>query len=226
MAGEYYDAAGLIAAMMGRGGLCTGLAWIDGHLGGMWRAAGVDGRELAARMERFEIEGELLEKLARAAHEAFCEGKRRDGWTFGPVRDNAKKIHPLLKDYAEIEETYKVANRATVRNIPRKLAAAGCAMAPARGGAEPIALTEEQIERMAELEHELWMEDRLAAGYVLGKETAAEPKRSPYLVAWKDLPESIREIDRDLVRAIPGILARAGYGVVRIGGGGATGSRI
>lgn len=173
-------------------------------------------------MEQLQVEGELLEKLARAAHEAFCEGKRRDGWTYGPVRDNAKKVHPLLKDYAEIDETYKAVNRSSVRNIPRKLAAVSCVMTPTPGDTPSIEFTPGEIERMAEVEHELWMEDRLAAGFTLGKEASQELKRSPYLVAWKELPEAIREIDRDMVRAMPGILARAGYGVVRVGNGGAT----
>ena len=177
----------------------------------------VDGKEFRKLLQQFEVEGELLEKLARAAHEVYCEGKKRDGWTYGPVRDNAKKIHSLLKDYAELEETYKDANRTTVRNIPRKLAAAGYAMTPATGAEPPVTFSVEDIEPMAEVEHELWMADRAEAGFRLGEPMPSDPKRNPYMVTWKDVSEDIKVIDRDLVKGIPAILARAGFGVVRVG---------
>lgn len=32
-------------------------------------------------------------------HEAWCETKRRDGWTFGLVKDPAAKTHPCLVSY-------------------------------------------------------------------------------------------------------------------------------
>lgn len=161
------------------------------------------------------MQGEVLERLARAAHEVFCAGKLRDGWRYGPTRDNARKVHPLLKDYAELEETHKEANRATVRGIPEKLGAVGLAIGEGPGGGE--VLTRDQVERMAELEHERWMAERRRAGYTLGEPTAADPRRSPDLVAWADLAESVRQIDRDLVAGIPEILSRAGMRVVRAG---------
>jgi hypothetical protein len=176
----------------------------------------VDAREFQALVQKLELDGELLEKLAAAAHAVFCAGKTRDGWTYGPVRDDAKKIHPLLVPFEELPETYKDANRVTVRTIPTKLAAAGYVMIPARSNDPPWQFPGEDLERLARLEHELWMADKLAAGFTLGPPTPEEPKRSEYLVPWDDVPEPIKEIDRDLIRGIPTILAEAGYTIVRL----------
>ena len=167
-------------------------------------------------VQQIELEEDLLERLAAAAHDAYCEGKLRDGWKCGPVRDDERKIHPLLVPYHELAETYKQANRVTVRNIPRKLAAAGYVMLPSRSNETPLTFPGEDLEELAELEHQLWMEERLANGYTLGEPTKEDPMRNPYLVPWEQVPDEIRQIDRDLIRAIPGILARAGYAIVKV----------
>lgn len=177
----------------------------------------VHGKELRYLMDPFISEGELMEKLAEAAHDLYREGKVRDGWTYGPVRDDSKKVHNLLVPYAELPEAYKEANRTTVRNIARKLAAVGLAMVPAKGQTARCALTPAEIERMAEVEHELWMTQRIAAGVTLGPDSSAA-RTNPYLVPWEKVPEEIKVIDRDLVRGIPALLARAEYAVVRGGG--------
>ncbi len=61
----------------------------------------VDGHRFVALMQEAELEGELLERLAEGAHDVFCAGKRRDGFTLGP-RDATKKTHPLLVPYAGV----------------------------------------------------------------------------------------------------------------------------
>jgi hypothetical protein len=120
-------------------------------------------------------------------------------------------VHNLLVPFAELPDSIKESNRATVRRIPQKLGAAGLIIA-GQAQKTPVALTARDVERMAEVEHELWMKQRLATGITLGPESA---QTNPYLVPWLDLPESIREIDRDLVRAIPALLAKAGLSLER-----------
>jgi RyR domain-containing protein len=38
----------------------------------------------------------------RELHEAWLRSQRANGWTYGPVRDNAAKVHPLLVDYDDM----------------------------------------------------------------------------------------------------------------------------
>jgi hypothetical protein len=178
----------------------------------------VDGREFLSLAQQIELEGDLLEKLAEAAHDIYCEGRIGDGWRLGP-RNDAEKTHPLLVPYADLPETYKEANRVNVRNIPKKLAAAGYVMIPSRSSEPPLELPAEDLETLARLEHELWMEDRFAAGFTLGAPTDEDPRRNPYLVEWKEVPEEIKNTDRDLIKGIPQIAARAGYAIVKLHGG-------
>ena len=49
-------------------------------------------------------------------------------------------------------------------------------------------------------------------------ETDRTKKLHNVLVPWKELPEDEKEKDRDLVRGIPVILARAGYAIVKVNG--------
>lgn len=37
-------------------------------------------------------------------HEAWCEFKRADGWTYGDTKDGDAKTHPCLVPYAELPE--------------------------------------------------------------------------------------------------------------------------
>ena len=63
-----------------------------------------------------ELDEELLiltEELARNTHEVWSQGRIREGWTYGPVRDDAKKQTPCLVDYDELSESEKDYDRNT-----------------------------------------------------------------------------------------------------------------
>ncbi len=175
----------------------------------------VDGREFLALAQQLELEGEVLEELAEAAHGAWWESRKREGWKLGP-RNDARKTSPLLKPYSELDEIYKDSNRVMVRNIPTKIAAAGYIMVPARSEEPPLNFPGDALERLAELEHELWVESKFEQGFTLGRPTPENPRRHEHLVDWAEVPDEVKEIDRDLVRAFPLILARAGYAVVKL----------
>ncbi|HTY57050.1 MAG TPA: RyR domain-containing protein, partial [Candidatus Binataceae bacterium] len=128
----------------------------------------VEADQFQSLVQQIELEGELLERLAAAAHKVHCDGKRRDGWKQGPVRDDLKKIDPLLIDYAALPEMYKESNRETVRTIPDKLAEAGYVMIPARSDSQLVEFPKDDIEKLARFEHERWMADKLASGFTLG----------------------------------------------------------
>ena len=70
-------------------------------------------------------------------------------------------------------------------------------------------------EMLAEAEHARWTVERLLAGWTLGEKRDVAGKVSPYLVSWASLPDDVKEWDRRAVRAIPKLLAGAGYEVER-----------
>jgi hypothetical protein len=177
----------------------------------------VNGLEFLSLVHEIELSGELLERLAAAAHAVFCQGKERDGWKFGDKKSEQEKTHPLLCPYAAIPEQFKESNRTTVRNIPQKLRKAGYVMIPSRSNEPAIEFPGDDLETLTMYEHELWMDGQLSAGVRLGNATPEDLKRNEYLLPWDKLPEGIKQIDRDLIRGIPTILAQAGFAVMRVG---------
>lgn len=176
----------------------------------------VHGEEFLSIVQQIVLTPELTEHLAAAAHDIYCTGKKRDGWKFGLEKCETKKTHPWLIPYNELPEIAKDANRITVRSIPRKLAAAGYVMIPARSNEPALTFPGDDLEKLAEFEHQLWMESKLAAGFTRGKPTPENPKQNEYLVPWDDVSDEIKQIDRDLVKGIPEILEKAGYAVTKL----------
>jgi len=82
-------------------------------------------------------------------------------------------------------------------------------------GSETTELEPEEIEMLARAEHDRWIEDRLRQGWRFGLRRDVAAKLSPYLVAWEELAEGVRDLDRDSVRAIPHLLAESGLKIVR-----------
>ncbi len=55
----------------------------------------------------------LIEELAKNVHEVWSQNRIRDGWTYGPVRDDTLKKHPCLVPYDQLPESEKDYDRAT-----------------------------------------------------------------------------------------------------------------
>lgn len=176
----------------------------------------VDARDFLALVQRPDLEGDLLERLARAAHEVYREGLEARGFVWGEDSDDERKVSDSLIGFDELLEFKKEQNRRNVRDIPAKLARIGCVMVPARPGLPPFALTAEEIELLSHEEHDRWMRD-LGPGWRHGVPTDKPHRVSEAYLPWAELTETQRDKDRDLVREMPTILDRAGYAVVRTG---------
>ena len=68
---------------------------------------------------------ENLETLAEAEHDGWADQKRMEGWTFDPVRDNARRTHNLLIPYRELPQHQKEKDRNAIRLYPRLAREAG-----------------------------------------------------------------------------------------------------
>ena len=89
--------------------------------------------------------------------------------------------------------------------VPRPLAARG---------PPGFTFTRGQVESLAKREHDRWKADLLADGWVLGAVKDPNSRRHSKLVSWEQLTEDDREKDRSAVRAIPTVLARAGFEIL------------
>jgi hypothetical protein len=175
----------------------------------------VDGKAFLSLVQQVRLEGTLLEALAEAAHEVYRERMEADGYVYGPIRDEKEKTRPALVAYTQLPENLKESNRRNVRDIPAKLAASNYIMIPARSNEPPFNFPEGSLEELAEAEHERWMQSLEDEGWEYESVTDEARKKHQCLVPWKDLPEDEREKDRELVRGIPKILARAGYAIIK-----------
>jgi ppGpp synthetase/RelA/SpoT-type nucleotidyltranferase len=119
-------------------------------------------------------------------------------------------IDPALADWDQLPDDFRNSNLQKADHIGEKLRRIGCIAAPEGAPGERATFTPEDIEAMAELEHGRWTAERLLAGWTWGEKRDPARRTSPYLVAWRELPEAIREIDRQAVRQIPDVLATVG----------------
>jgi len=80
---------------------------------------------------------DVLERLARNAHEAWARERLADGWRWGPRRDEAAKLHPSLVPYEELPEEEKKYDRIAVGETLKALVALGFRIQgpSAKGGA-------------------------------------------------------------------------------------------
>ncbi len=177
----------------------------------------VDGKNFLSLVQQVELEGQMIENLAEAAHEVFCEGMKARGFHYGPKTDETLKTHSALLPFTELPEYLKEQNRQNVRDIPNKLALAGYIMIPARSNEPPFNFPGKSLEILAQVEHERWMQSKVDAGWAYAPETDKTKKWNQCMVPWGKLAEDEKKKDRDMVRGIPVILTRAGYAIVKAG---------
>jgi hypothetical protein len=150
------------------------------------------------------------EVLARAIHEDYIHHQRGLGHT--------PDTNPSMVPWDQLSEDLKESNRKQADHIGVKLEAVGCGLKLLFDwDAELFVFTTEEIERLAEMEHERWHQDRKAEGWTYAPEPKDEKRKtSPHMVHWADLPDGIREYDRNTVRGLPSFLARAGLQIYRL----------
>ena len=121
-----------------------------------------------------------------------------------------------MVDFFALPEEEQEQNRDTVRHIHSKLAASGYIMIPERVNEPDFEFPDSYLDELAILEHERWMKMKLAQGWRESSKTDKENKLHQDLVPWERLSEKSKEKDRMFVKAIPEILAAAGYSVVKL----------
>jgi ppGpp synthetase/RelA/SpoT-type nucleotidyltranferase len=152
------------------------------------------------------LEPDIREAVAQAIHEEYRESQRR----------TKLKGDPSMADWSDLKDNLKESNRKQANDIVSKLREIGYMMH--RVGEEnvrPMRLTDQDVERLGEMEHARWMIERLRDGWHWGPERNVEAKITPYLVPWHMLSAEVKEQDRNAVREIPQYLAQMGIEVRR-----------
>jgi hypothetical protein len=144
------------------------------------------------------------EILAQAFHEHYLANRI--------ARGERPRERLALVPWTELSEQHKESNRAAADAIRAKLDHVGYALLPAplvTLDGNSLAFSVEETEKLAVMEHERWQDD-------LRRRGEAHPLRE---VAWENLSDDERQKDRDVVRDVPTIVARAGFEISRFDGG-------
>lgn len=56
---------------------------------------------------------DLAELIAKNVHEVWSAGRIADGWTYGEMRDDEKRVTPCLVSYEDLTEEEKTFDRNT-----------------------------------------------------------------------------------------------------------------
>ena len=149
---------------------------------------------------------DLVETIAQAIHEGYRHS--RQGKVCSP--------DPSIVQWERLPDYLKKSNRNQAEHILEKLHRIGCTVQEvADRNIRLMTFTEDEIEIMAEMEHERWNADRLLDGWTWGKKRDVNKKISPYLVPYSELPDNVKEQDRQMVRQIPKLLAKVGLEITR-----------
>jgi hypothetical protein len=140
-----------------------------------------------------------LDRGAAVAHEHYNKGLgKKDAMSM-------RELQAAMRDWSDVLETYRAANRAVADSAMVKVWDAGWrpAMKGEKGDTAPT-VPADMMERMAKREHDRWMAERLMSGW---RPTAHGEARNNDLMAhdkiapWEVLSEADRENDVVQVRA-------------------------
>ncbi|MGQ0574806.1 MAG: NAD-binding protein [Pseudonocardia sp.] len=146
--------------------------------------------------------GATVERLARALHARYLAA----------YADGTQASHV---PWRALDEPFRADNREQAEHIGTKLATVDAVIVPAAPGLPGFAMTDGEVERLAEMEHERWMAVKRRAGVRHGAERT--PTTHPDMIGWDDgLTETAKEKDRMFVRGVPALLAAEGLAIVRL----------
>ncbi len=158
--------------------------------------------DLDAVIEASEFLSNTPDSAARAFSDAYRAAL--------PPEERDDPANRSARPWDELDESFRQSNRDAVNHIPAKLASAGIDPALWLGRAGPPKLTRpnrlyssnEDLEKLAELEHERWNTERRMNGWRSTTLPSRDDRRRlhPSLVPYEALSDDVKEYDRVIVR--------------------------
>jgi hypothetical protein len=151
---------------------------------------------------------DFAEQLARSIHEAYVAHAKERGET--------EAVNPSMAPWNKLSEDLRRSNLAQAADIGVKMEAIDATVVPESEGAPEFRFTSQEIELLAQMEHERWVRDRISQGWKFGEVRDPAHKIHPDLRDWSYLSDGAREKDRDAIRELPAILRDAGFQILRL----------
>ncbi|XP_056396363.1 ryanodine receptor 1 isoform X2 [Hyla sarda] len=184
----------------------------------------------------------IREKLAENIHELWALTRIEQGWTYGPIRDDNKRLHPCLLDFHSLPEPERNYNLLMSGETLKTLLALGCHVGMADEKAEEnlkkiklpktymmsngykpapldlshVKLTPAQntlVDKLAENGHNVWARDRVQQGWTYSIIQDIKNKRNPRLVPYSLLDEKTKKTNRDSLCEAVRTLMGYGYNI-------------
>jgi hypothetical protein len=152
------------------------------------------------------IRQDLTDQLARAIHQAYVNSR--------VARGDSPQLNRSMLPWEELPEDLRRSNLAQAADIGVKCDAIGCAVIPESASAPAFAFTADEIQRLAQMEHQRWVKERQEQGFVYGP--VRQGNQYPDLVDWQYLSDAAKDKDRDAIRELPAILRQAGFQILRL----------
>jgi hypothetical protein len=152
----------------------------------------------------------FYETLGRAYHEDYLLKARARGET--------PQTNPRLVPWQELTEEFQESNRNLGQFAAARLKAINCTIVPLTDwDAAEFKFTPAEIERLARMEHDRYVEEKTRAGWKYAPGPKDDKARTnPTLVPWEQLPQVEKQKDVDVVCETPAILARVGLEIRRL----------
>ena len=147
-----------------------------------------------------------MELIAQAVHGEFVRSETLSGRTGEDVS---------MRPWELLPESLRESNRDQAADIGRKLNEVGLDLVVTSNWGPPdFTFDADDLEDLAREEHDRWIQKLLADGWKPSPVKDVAQKLHPLLVPWDSLTDEQKGKDRNVVRSIPTLLARAGYAIV------------
>jgi len=117
--------------------------------------------------------------------------------------------------WKELPDTLKYSNIRQAQSIVEKLSYIDCYVNEEELDKAAYKLSPDDIEVLACIEHNLWVEERIKNGWKYGKIKDVELKTSPFLIPYDELTEDIKDLDRDTIKNIKNLLSSVGLAIYK-----------
>ena len=176
----------------------------------------VDGQVFMSHLRSPKLPLDLRKKIAEGLFQAYK--KKRFEIARSEEEKKSLSSDRSLADWEDLAPELKESTCAQADDIPRKLRAVGCFMLNT-DRKEPLVhvpkFSEEQLDTLAEMEHERFNAERLQRQWRIGPRNSKQ-RTTPFLVPWRDLSQDWKDVDRVMVECVPRVLAVHGWKIYKM----------